>query len=97
MTHAAQGLTKDVVQRIKSRLVEILPSLSHLQTEKIVDDAEIEVLDMSQGSANQDASRDESKTSLPESSKQENQREDASPSKEATKRSNCMGHKYKTI
>ncbi|XP_057855675.1 uncharacterized protein LOC131065235 [Cryptomeria japonica] len=81
MTHAAQGLTKDAVQRIKSRLVEILPSLSPTQTEKIVDDAEIEVLDMSQGSATRDASRDERKLSSTESTKQENQREDASPSK----------------
>lgn len=81
MTHAAQGLTKDAVQRIKSRLVEILPSLSPTQTEKIVDDAEIEVLDMSQGSATRDASGDERKISSAESSKQENQRDDASPSK----------------
>lgn len=81
MTHAAQGLTKDAVQRIKSRLVEILPSLSPTQTEKIVDDAETEVLDMSQGSATRDASRDERKILSAESTKQENQRQDASPSK----------------
>ncbi|KAH9305394.1 hypothetical protein KI387_009798 [Taxus chinensis] len=81
MTHAAQGLTKDAVHRIKSRLVEILPSLSPTQTEKIVDDAETEVLDLSQGVATGDALRDKGKTSLPESGKQDIRNEEASPSK----------------
>jgi len=35
MNNAAQGMTKDVMQRIKGRLIEILPSLSPHHTGKV--------------------------------------------------------------
>lgn len=71
ITHAAQGMTMDAMQRIKGRLVEILPSLSPQQTGKIVDDAEREVLDMSQAAAPGYAAGVEGKNSLEEPNKQE--------------------------
>ena len=76
MTHAAQGMTKDAVQRIKTRLVEILPSLSANQTGKIVDDVEREVMDMSQADASGDSSTAEEKSTLGQSNKQEPQHEE---------------------
>ncbi|KAJ4844495.1 hypothetical protein Tsubulata_006333 [Turnera subulata] len=39
VTLAAHGLTKDTLNRIKTRLVDILPSLSPAITTKMVDDA----------------------------------------------------------
>ncbi|KAK8641694.1 hypothetical protein V6N13_011073 [Hibiscus sabdariffa] len=42
VTVAAHGLTKDALHRIKTRLVDILPSLSPAITRKMVDDAEKE-------------------------------------------------------
>ncbi|GMY38340.1 trigger factor [Fagus crenata] len=42
VTVAAQGLTKDALYRIKTHLVDILPSLSPAITRKMVDDAEKE-------------------------------------------------------
>ncbi|KAA3489411.1 hypothetical protein EPI10_033032 [Gossypium australe] len=42
VTVAAQGLTKDALHRIKTHLVDILPSLSPAITRKMVDDAEKE-------------------------------------------------------
>ncbi|XP_039004327.1 uncharacterized protein LOC120131394 [Hibiscus syriacus] len=42
VTVAAHGLTKDALYRIKTRLVDILPSLSPAITTKMVDDAEKE-------------------------------------------------------
>eukprot|EP00249_Psilotum_nudum_P021967 c28320_g1_i2 orf=431-1387(-) len=47
-TLAAYGMTKDVVQRIRLSLVEILPVLSLKETREIVDDAEREVVNMSE-------------------------------------------------
>ncbi|XP_021297056.1 uncharacterized protein LOC110426208 [Herrania umbratica] len=42
VTVAAHGLTKDALHRIKTHLVDILPSLSPAVTRKMVDDAEKE-------------------------------------------------------
>ncbi|XP_022714687.1 uncharacterized protein LOC111274355 [Durio zibethinus] len=42
VTVAAHGLTKDALHRIKTHLVDILPSLSPAITRKMVDDAEKE-------------------------------------------------------
>ncbi|KAH9626776.1 hypothetical protein KSS87_006978 [Heliosperma pusillum] len=42
VTTKAQGITKDALQRIKSHLVDILPSMSPTLTSKMVDDAEEE-------------------------------------------------------
>ncbi|XP_074270368.1 uncharacterized protein LOC141594065 [Silene latifolia] len=42
VTSAAQGITKDALQRIKSHLVDILPSISPSLTSKMVDDADEE-------------------------------------------------------
>ncbi|XP_021763946.1 uncharacterized protein LOC110728611 [Chenopodium quinoa] len=42
VTTAAQGLTKEALQRIKSHLADIMPSLSPSLTSKMVDDAEEE-------------------------------------------------------
>ncbi|GMI91945.1 unknown protein 6 [Hibiscus trionum] len=42
VTVAAHGLTKDALHRIKTRLVDIIPSLSPAITRKMVDDAEKE-------------------------------------------------------
>lgn len=42
VTSAAQGLTKEALQKIKSHLADILPSLSPSLTSKMVDDAEKE-------------------------------------------------------
>jgi len=84
MTHAAQGMTKDAMQRIKGRLVEILPSLSPHHTGKIVDDAEREVLGMSQAAAPGFVSRVEGKNSLEEFNKQEIQHEEGIPSSKSS-------------
>lgn len=84
MTHAAQGVTKDAMQRIKGRFVEILPSLSHRHTGKIVEDAEREVLCMSQAAAPGYASRVEGKNCLKESNKQEIQHEERIPASNAS-------------
>lgn len=84
MTHAAQGMTKDAMQRIKGRLVEILPSLSPHHTGKMVHDAEREVLGMSQVAAPGFASRIEGKNSLEEFSKQETQHEEGIRSSKAS-------------
>ncbi|XWS19186.1 hypothetical protein CRYUN_Cryun32bG0109900 [Craigia yunnanensis] len=42
VTVAAHGLTKDALHRIKTHLVDILPSISPAITRKMVDDAEKE-------------------------------------------------------
>ncbi|XWS20577.1 hypothetical protein CRYUN_Cryun31cG0114200 [Craigia yunnanensis] len=42
VTVAAHGLTKDALHRVKTHLVDILPSLSPTITRKMVDDAEKE-------------------------------------------------------
>lgn len=84
MTHAAQGMTKDAMQRIKGRFVEILPSLSPRHTGKIVDDAEREVLCMSQAAAPGYASRVEGNNCLEESNKQEIQDEEGIPASNAS-------------
>ncbi|KAJ7973979.1 F17F16.6 protein, partial [Quillaja saponaria] len=42
VTVAAQGLTKDALNRIKTQLVDLLPSLSPTITRKMVDDADKE-------------------------------------------------------
>lgn len=49
-TQTAYGMTKDAMQRIRLRLVEIIPSLSASETREIVDDVEREMLDMSEAS-----------------------------------------------
>lgn len=84
MTHTAQGMTKDAMQRIKGRLVEILPSLSPHHTGKIVHDAEREVLGISQVAAPGFASRIEGKNSLEEFNKKEIQHEEGIPPSKAS-------------
>lgn len=84
MTHTAQGMTKDAMQRIKGRLVEILPSLSPHHTGKIVHDAEREVLGISQVPAPGFASRIEGKNSLEEFNKKEIQHEEGIPPSKAS-------------
>ncbi|XP_068641973.1 uncharacterized protein [Aristolochia californica] len=49
VANAAQGLTKDALQRIKNHLTEILPSLSPQQTAKMMEDAEEEAMGASKG------------------------------------------------
>ncbi|GLJ45024.1 hypothetical protein SUGI_0947700 [Cryptomeria japonica] len=63
VTHAAQGLTKDAVHKIKVRLAEILPFLSPNQTGKIVDDVEREVLDMSEAPSGDSLTTEEKSSS----------------------------------
>eukprot|EP00252_Welwitschia_mirabilis_P020951 TRINITY_DN5246_c0_g1_i1.p1 TRINITY_DN5246_c0_g1~~TRINITY_DN5246_c0_g1_i1.p1 ORF type:complete len:220 (-),score=41.02 TRINITY_DN5246_c0_g1_i1:197-856(-) len=84
VTHAAQGITKDAFLKIKARLAELLPSLSAIQSGKIVDDVEREVMDISKSPKSTFASKDEEKTSLDESDKQETRQEEISPTPKAS-------------
>lgn len=58
---AAQGRTKDALQRIKSHLADIFPSLSPSLTSKIVDDAENEAIneEISQGGREDDGNEEQ--------------------------------------
>ncbi|ERN12621.1 hypothetical protein AMTR_s00025p00231150 [Amborella trichopoda] len=57
VTAAAQGMTKDALQKLKNHLAEIIPSLSPQQTTKMVDEAERETMGGSEEKRKQEDQR----------------------------------------
>eukprot|EP00252_Welwitschia_mirabilis_P012369 TRINITY_DN273_c0_g1_i1.p1 TRINITY_DN273_c0_g1~~TRINITY_DN273_c0_g1_i1.p1 ORF type:complete len:236 (-),score=54.13 TRINITY_DN273_c0_g1_i1:491-1198(-) len=82
VTHVAQGMTKDAFQRIKARVVELLPSLSTNQSGTIVADEESDVIDKSSGLGYN--SKIDEKVSVKVSDKEESRQEEVVPASKAS-------------
>ncbi|KAM1240697.1 hypothetical protein ACFX15_045446 [Malus domestica] len=59
VTGAAHGITKDALHRVRTHLVDILPSLSPETTNKMVDEAEREVNNIGGGHGREDERKNE--------------------------------------